>query len=273
MFSNSNEIDGYGFSNESDDENALNSSEEEDKIDDLSLIFQANPQHQKKHAFQQIIPGEQLSSSEDEFEELMKSQLDFSVCEAEQTWYSSSKNVNSKEEDERNSELMYDPQADDEDQKWVDNNKVKKAGTAGRKRSEMEANSDAVLNCPSCFVTLCRDCQRHSKYKNQYRAMFVTNCTVNYDQSIKMKSTAKNKKKVFKRHRKKAERAAIEMASSSCVDSQTEKKIKNNFRGFDLQQNNEEEQYHPVNCSQCKTEVGVYDKDEVYHFFNVFASY
>lgn len=34
-----------------------------------------------------------------------------------------------------------------------------------------------------------------------------------------------------------------------------------------------EEVYHPVRCEQCNTEVGVFDKDEVYHFFNVISSY
>ena len=32
------------------------------------------------------------------------------------------------------------------------------------------------------------------------------------------------------------------------------------------------EHYHPVRCTQCNTEVAVYDKDEVFHFFNVLAS-
>lgn len=31
--------------------------------------------------------------------------------------------------------------------------------------------------------------------------------------------------------------------------------------------------YHPVVCSICNSEVGVFDSDEVYHFFNVLASY
>jgi hypothetical protein len=31
-------------------------------------------------------------------------------------------------------------------------------------------------------------------------------------------------------------------------------------------------EYHPVRCTVCSTEVGVYDADEVYHFFNVLAS-
>ena len=31
--------------------------------------------------------------------------------------------------------------------------------------------------------------------------------------------------------------------------------------------------YNPVRCSICTTEVGVFDKEEVYHFFNVLSSY
>ena len=31
--------------------------------------------------------------------------------------------------------------------------------------------------------------------------------------------------------------------------------------------------YHPVVCTVCNSEVGVYDSDEVYHFFNVLASH
>ena len=33
-----------------------------------------------------------------------------------------------------------------------------------------------------------------------------------------------------------------------------------------------EEDYHPVRCNICNTEVGVYDKEEVFHFFNVLSS-
>ena len=29
--------------------------------------------------------------------------------------------------------------------------------------------------------------------------------------------------------------------------------------------------FNPVRCSSCNTEVGVYDKDEVFHFYNVLA--
>lgn len=34
-----------------------------------------------------------------------------------------------------------------------------------------------------------------------------------------------------------------------------------------------DEVYHPVQCSECSTEVAVFDKDEVYHFFNILASH
>ena len=33
------------------------------------------------------------------------------------------------------------------------------------------------------------------------------------------------------------------------------------------------ERYHPVTCTECSSEVAVYDSDEVYHFFNVLASH
>ena len=34
-----------------------------------------------------------------------------------------------------------------------------------------------------------------------------------------------------------------------------------------------QELFNPVKCATCKTEVAVYDSDEVYHFFNVIASH
>ena len=34
-----------------------------------------------------------------------------------------------------------------------------------------------------------------------------------------------------------------------------------------------ESKYNPVRCQECNTEVAVYDKDEIYHFFNVISSH
>lgn len=48
---------------------------------------------------------------------------------------------------------FYDSDIDYKDESWVQ--KKRKGGT-----------SDAVLSCPSCFTTLCLDCQRYTRYMN-----------------------------------------------------------------------------------------------------------
>ena len=35
----------------------------------------------------------------------------------------------------------------------------------------------------------------------------------------------------------------------------------------------EGDNFNPVKCTECNTVVGVYDHDEVYHFFNILASH
>lgn len=102
-------------------------------------------------------------------------------------------------------------------------------------------NSDAVLNCPACFNVLCLDCQRHDVYETQYRAMFVTNCSVDTTQRLKYpKAKAGSKKK--------AKKTLEEVTDPP-------------------------DEFHPVKCDHCSTEVAMYDKDEIYHFFNVMASH
>ncbi len=75
-----------------------------------------------------------------------------------------------------NDELLYDPNMDDEDQKWVDSQRRQYQprgrgvrggagrGQVGQGRDKPAAqklpNSDAILNCPACMTTLCLDCQR-----------------------------------------------------------------------------------------------------------------
>ena len=46
-------------------------------------------------------------------------------------------------------------------------------------------NSDAVLSCPCCFTIVCMDCQRHVKYTNQYRAMFVMHIGVAWHKRLR----------------------------------------------------------------------------------------
>jgi hypothetical protein len=33
-----------------------------------------------------------------------------------------------------------------------------------------------------------------------------------------------------------------------------------------------DELFYPVHCETCSTQVGVFDEEEVYHFFNVVAT-
>uniref|UniRef100_A0A8C3IRQ8 E2F associated phosphoprotein n=1 Tax=Chrysemys picta bellii TaxID=8478 RepID=A0A8C3IRQ8_CHRPI len=153
-----------------------------------------------------------------------------------------------------NDELLYDPEEDDRDQEWVDS---QRRGYQNIRRTQQQQskppaipNSDAVLNCPACMTTLCFDCQRHESYKTQYRAMFVMNCSVNKEEVLKYKGPVN--KKIKKGH----------------------KKMKHSNEITTVQANQEEEEvYHPVKCTECSTEVAVLDKDEVFHFFNVLASH
>lgn len=141
-----------------------------------------------------------------------------------------------------NEELFYDPNMDDEDQNWVDDVGRSYQVTSNKKAKDGKIkplpSSAAVLNCPACFTVVCLDCQRHEIYKTQYRAMFVMNCSVVTDQKLrvplKLKGKGKNRKKPI---------------------------------------TDPNEEFHPVRCDQCKTEIAMYDQDEVYHFFNVVASH
>ncbi|XP_008787054.2 E2F-associated phosphoprotein isoform X2 [Phoenix dactylifera] len=103
-------------------------------------------------------------------------------------------------------------------------------------------SSDAVLSCPACFTTLCLDCQRHEKYVTQYRAMFVLNCKVKIDQ-------------ILRQGKRKSRKPKGRMSSNKSPENLEHDVV-----------------FRPVCCSVCSTEVGVFDGDEVYHFFNVIPS-
>merc|ERR1712008_374016 len=83
----------------------------------------------------------------------------------------------------------------DDDEKWVeDSRKGDNKGRFNQKEKPLP-NSDAVLNCPACFIVLCLDCQRHETFDTQYRAMFVRNCTVDQSKQLKYPEKGKGKRK------------------------------------------------------------------------------
>lgn len=149
----------------------------------------------------------------------------------------------SEKQSDINDDLLYDPDMDDDDEQWIIAKRRSYMFPQEKKKSDNVnlkplPNSDAVLNCPACLSLLCLDCQRHDVYKSQYRAMFVSNCQIISDEILKYPLKKKKSKK-------RLEDAAVP----------------------------KEDTYNPVRCSVCNTEVAVYDKEEIYHFFNVLASY
>ncbi|KAF1762283.1 hypothetical protein GCK72_010545 [Caenorhabditis remanei] len=143
---------------------------------------------------------------------------------------------------EKNDELLYDDQEDDDNEKWV-----KEHRKIARGQDVPDGEADGVLSCPGCMVELTRDCQRHEIYKTQYRAMFVSNCTLD-GQKMSIEKTGKEKR----RERQKAKKSGKADAPALPDDS-------------DL--------YTQVKCSSCGTIVAMMDSDEIYHFFNVLAGY
>ncbi|NXG91620.1 EAPP protein, partial [Stercorarius parasiticus] len=260
--------------------------------DEVEVLLHGTPD-QKRKLIRECLTGESESSSDDEFQKEMEAELNTTMRSMEGKWKSPEMGTSSStgqtgpaatskyyddiyfdsdSEDEdkivtqdirkkrkhqqrqilSNDELLYDPEEDNRDQEWVDS---QRRGYRNQRRVPKQQqqtkpsavpNSDAVLNCPACMTTLCLDCQRHESYKTQYRAMFVMNCVVNKEEILKYR------KKVKKRS----------------------KKMKHSQETASIQSNEEEEEvYHPVLCTECSTEVAVMDKDEVFHFFNVLASH
>uniref|UniRef100_A0A493TAA5 E2F associated phosphoprotein n=1 Tax=Anas platyrhynchos platyrhynchos TaxID=8840 RepID=A0A493TAA5_ANAPP len=272
------EDDPYVVEEPSDEERALSSSE-----DEVDVLLHGTPD-QKRKLLRECLTGESESSSDDEFQKEMEAELNTTLRNIEgtssstgQTGHASTSKYyddiyfdsDSEEEDKMvtqdvqkkrkhqqrrilsNDELLYDPEEDNRDQAWVDLQRrsyrnQRKGLRQQQTKPSAVPNSDAVLNCPACMTTLCLDCQRHESYKTQYRAMFVMNCFVNKEEILKYR------KKLNKRS----------------------KKMKHSKEATSVQSNQEEEEvYHPVLCTECSTEVAVMDKDEVFHFFNVLASH
>ncbi|KAM7403773.1 hypothetical protein PAMA_004281 [Pampus argenteus] len=292
------DVDSYEIEEPSDEERASSSSE-----DELDVLLNGTPE-QKKKLIREYLTGESESSSADEFEKEMEAELSSTIRTMEGTWGPSTTEVtqgggggghelpnprvydkvyfdsDSEDEDENtpsnstsrkrkqriiptNDELLYDPDEDDRDQAWVDarrrqyNGRKRQAGVfrSQHQRQSDLSSSDAVLNCPACMTTLCLDCQRHEKYRTQYRAMFVMNCTVKKDEVLRYKTEKERKPRNRKRRRGQKETPEDEAPNPTPAGMDTD------------------EVYHPVQCSECSTEVAVFDKDEVYHFFNILASH
>jgi hypothetical protein len=113
------------------------------------------------------------------------------------------------------------------------------AGLTGRERV-----GEVRLSCPCCFALLCTDCQRHARFKTQWRAMFVTdNCVVDAA----------------------AERLVPNPAAAGSSGG-------GQFDDAPEADDEAAEAVLAVRCGNCGAQVAVLDSDEVYHFFGVIPS-
>eukprot|EP01134_Creolimax_fragrantissima_P002565 CFRG2565T1 len=119
--------------------------------------------------------------------------------------YGSGKRTKDTKEKERivvdDESMFYDPDEDDNNQSWINKHRAKVSAKLNeeddperkvsndRKNARPMFESDGILSCPCCMTMLCLDSQRHEKYTQQYRAMFVMNCKVISDQMLTQKST------------------------------------------------------------------------------------
>uniref|UniRef100_A0A2K6FY64 E2F associated phosphoprotein n=2 Tax=Propithecus coquereli TaxID=379532 RepID=A0A2K6FY64_PROCO len=238
------DYDPYAVEEPSDEEPALSSSE-----DEVDVLLHGTPD-QKRKLIRECLTGESESSSEDEFEKEMEAELNSTIKTMEDKLSSLGTGSSSGNEKVGTAptkyydDIYFDSDSEDEDKAYHG------FGLQRPLQQQPVPNSDAVLNCPACMTTLCLDCQRHESYKTQYRAMFVMNCSVNKEEVLRYKASENRRKRRGPKKMRSNREDAAEQAETGV-----------------------EEIYHPVVCTECSTEVAVYDKDEVFHFFNVLASH
>eukprot|EP00903_Cladosiphon_okamuranus_P010898 g10294.t1 len=152
----------------------------------------------------------------------------------------------------------------------------KKAGRGGG----MGVASDAQLSCPLCFTTVCLECQRHAKYSNQFRAVTGINVVVKYDVFLSLDEVSGGGggggrgKSARKQRANRAATAARDSRDGVRQGAQQPAGGGSGGRrqGGEEEEVVEEEMFHPVCCVECDHRVGVYDTEEVLHFFGVVAS-
>ncbi|GKY93937.1 hypothetical protein MPSEU_000360600 [Mayamaea pseudoterrestris] len=187
---------------------------------------------------------------EDEDEELLPP----SSCSKKEA---ETKKMHDKSDDdnhEHDEDDLYDDQADLEDEAYVNRHFRTHVGDSNDNAASTTTHSDAVLSCPCCFSTVCMDCQRHERYENQYRAMFVLNVNVNEQEQWIYSGETQGLV------RKEIVEAAVDSVmhatgSSTAVDPVPVEP-------------SAEPIYLTVNCANCHTQVAVLDDEQVYHFTN-----
>lgn len=228
-----------------------------------------------------------------------------------------------KSQDSRlNFKSLYDPNQDDEDEAYVykhlrsgveESVRVASSQSASSMRNASNTienskslqytlqtmlkprQSDAILSCPCCFQIVCMDCQRHERYLNQYRAMFVMNISVDWnhivytsqpEEDFNVESRGKLKKGTFLEkdhfhHDEEEDDSNDELEDGEKGDRGTSSSSPTHQRRSQnkgeqqvvVQNESDHVHYYSVHCLQCNTEVAALGMhDEVYHFFGCLVS-
>ncbi|CAF1467594.1 unnamed protein product [Rotaria sordida] len=118
--------------------------------------------------------------------------------------------------------------------------------------------TDAVLICPGCMLLVCHDCQRHETNRNQYRAMFIFNCTIDENRIVHVSKT--NSQKSLKQKKKNSNKR-FKRDDPEPVNTKKEQEVQDDI-------------LRPILCSEYGIELDGYEpKEELYHFANVLASH
>lgn len=97
---------------------------------------------------------------------------------------------------------------------------------------------------------------RHVKFTNQYRSSAAVNCRIKKDEILTYTSGAASASALP--FQKRLNLASTRSTSTSSGEAFSLLLTANEF--------------YPVACSDCGTTVGVYDRHQQYHFFNVLPS-
>ena len=91
--------------------------------------------------------------------------------------------------------------------------------------------------------------------------------------SVNNREILRYKKKDVKKRRGRAKNRRAKKPETKKERSRSRSKSLSRASDVDLSESEKEDLFHPVSCKICQTEVGVFDSDELFHFFNVIASH
>lgn len=224
-----------------------------------------------------------FSATDEDFEEIEKNRSHY--------WDSSAPNSNheihgkgtvNNNMNKKDTDLLYDENLDEEDEAYVykhmrggmkevnikankDHNSSAISGKAHRKQIAKPRHSDAVLSCPCCFNIVSMDCQKHKRYANQYRAMFVMGVVVDWTHILVYDEI---------------HRALVsKMEQKAIGEGESDDWYQGSNNGEPPSQGNKKMlraklgEFYAVECVTCRTQVAALDMtDEVYYFHGCLES-